>query len=88
MNPEQLDQHFKVMTEKKNDRPSLFSSMSLMSEDFEKLPSITKKKVLINLTTVRQQIPNDPNPQVTESRMSNLKQLIGFSRENRYFLTP
>ena len=89
MSPEQLDSHFKLITEKRDDRPSssLYSKMNLKVEDFEKLPSITKKKVLINMTTVRQQIPSDPNAHLGESRMNNLKQLIGFSRENRHFLT-
>jgi hypothetical protein len=32
---------------------SVFAQMALKQEEFEKLPSITKKKVLINMTGVR-----------------------------------
>jgi hypothetical protein len=38
--------------------------MALKGEDFEKLPSIIKKKVLINMTGLRQTILSDPNPLV------------------------
>lgn len=65
MSPEQLDAHFKSYVHAKN---SFFSQMSLVQGDFEKLPSITKKKVLINMTGVRQLMATNPNPQVLEGK--------------------
>jgi hypothetical protein len=53
MTPYQLDHHYGTLIEKRPGATSLFATMSLKMEDFKKLHSITKKKVLINLTTVR-----------------------------------
>ena len=83
MSPEQLDAHFKSYVHAKN---SFFSQMSLVQGDFDKLPSITKKKVLINMTGVRQLMATNPNPQVLEGKAQNLKQLVGFCKENSLFL--
>lgn len=62
--------------------------MALKGEDFEKLPSIIKKKVLINMTGLRQTILSDPNTLVQETRHSNLKTLVTFARDNWHFLNP
>jgi hypothetical protein len=61
--------------------------MSLKPQDFEKLPSITKKKVLINMTSVRSTIPTDPNSLLQEQRLTNLKNLVSFAKENQCFLS-
>ena len=64
----------------------VFSQMSLKQEEFEKIPSITKKKVLINMTGVRQTIASNPNPQVSEHRLSTMKSLVTFTKDNWLFL--
>ena len=52
MTPEQLDGHFKGYTDA--DKMSyIFKQMDLKTDEFEKMPSITKKKVLINMTGLR-----------------------------------
>ncbi len=59
MSPDQLDSHFKTYAavpasaDKKTQKNHLFEQMDLKADDFEKLPSITKKKVLINMTGLR-----------------------------------
>jgi hypothetical protein len=52
MSPEQLDAHFNSYTDLKS-KTSLFSQMGLKHDEFDKLPNITKKKVLINMTGIR-----------------------------------
>jgi len=52
MSPEQLDAHFNSYTDLKS-KASLFSQMGLKHDEFDKLPNITKKKVLINMTGIR-----------------------------------
>lgn len=85
MTPEQLDGHFKSYTDE--DKASqVFKQMDLKGEEFEKMPSITKKKVLINMTGLRQTITSDPNTSVSESRHNSLKSLVNFTHENLLFL--
>lgn len=88
MGPEQLDAHFKNYTSPESGSTNVFTQMSLKQEEFEKLPSITKKKVLINMTGVRQTIAANPNPLITEQRMSTIKPLVNFTKENWLFLNP
>jgi len=88
MTPEQLDSHFKGYTgsQSSSSKGSIFSQMTLKQDEFEKLPSITKKKVLINMTGVRQTIVSDPNPLLNEQRFTSIKTLVTFTRENWLFL--
>ena len=44
----------------------MFAEMDLKQEDFAKLTNITKKKVLINMTGVKNAIAINPNNMVTE----------------------
>lgn len=60
--------------------------MDLKADEFEKIPSITKKKVLINMTGLRQTILSDPNLAVLESRHNSLKSIVQFAHENLLFL--
>jgi len=46
--------------------------MGLKPEEFEKMTGITKKKVLINMTGLRQTIAGDPNPILSETRLTSL----------------
>ena len=50
------------------------------------MPSITKKKVLINMTGLRQTISGDPNSSIADSRHHSLKSLVSFANENSLFL--
>ena len=85
MSPEQLDAHFKNYAGSTKNG-SLFSQMNLKHEEFDKLPSITKKKVLINMTGVRQTIASDPNPTLESTRLTTIKSLVNFSKENWHYL--
>ena len=60
--------------------------MALKQEEFDKLTNITKKKVLINMTGVRQTIASNPNPQVLENRHTSIRSLVTFTRDNWIFL--
>ena len=60
--------------------------MGLKAEEFEKMTGITKKKVLINMTGLKQTIVSDPNSSLQETRLRSLQQLIAFADENSLFL--
>ena len=47
--------------------------MGLKPEEFEKMTGITKKKVLINMTGLKQTIASDPNPTLQETRLNTLQ---------------
>ena len=85
MTPEQLDGHFKAYTDSSKSR-QLLGQMDLKADEFDKMPSITKKKVLINMTGLRQTISTDPNTTLSENRHNTLKSLVTFSHENWLFL--
>jgi hypothetical protein len=46
--------------------------MGLKSDEFEKMTGITKKKVLINMTGLKQTIASDPNSSLQETRLTSL----------------
>ena len=85
MTPEQLDGHFKAYTDPSKSR-QLLGQMDLKADEFDKMPSITKKKVLINMTGLRQTISTDPNTTLSENRHNTLRSLVNFSNENWLFL--
>jgi hypothetical protein len=61
--------------------------MDLQVDEFEKMSSITKKKVLINMTGLRQTISSDPNSTLlTETKHNTLKSLVSFTHDNWFFL--
>lgn len=63
--------------------------MGLKQEEFDRLPSITKKKILINMTGIKQSLSSNPNPQLlsdTTTRFTNVKSLVTFTRDNWHFL--
>ena len=57
----------------------MLNQMSLKPEDFEKMTGITKKKVLINMTGLKQTIMSDPNNSLQETRLSSLTHLVDFA---------
>jgi hypothetical protein len=57
--------------------------MSLNQEDFEKLPNVNKKKILINMTSVRQTMLTDPNLMLKER---NIQNMLTFAKDNWLFL--
>jgi len=62
--------------------------MGLKPEEFDKMTGIAKKKILINMTGLRQTVASDPNPILQETRLSTLTQLLTFADDNWLFLTP
>lgn len=60
--------------------------MGLNPDEFEKMTGITKKKVLINMTGLKQTIASDPNSSLQETRLNSLQELITFADENSLFL--
>lgn len=54
--------------------------------EFDQLPNITKKKVLINMIEIRNTLASDPNPVVRDGIISTLRELLTFTRENWFFL--
>ena len=78
MSPDQLDAQFRSYTDPSRGS-HILNEMGLKPEEFEKMTGITKKKVLINMTGLKQTIASDPNPSLQETRLTSLHQLITFT---------
>jgi len=85
MSADQLDAQFRAYTDPERGR-YILNEMGLRTEEFEKMTGIAKKKVLINMTGLKQTIANNPNTSLQETRLNSIKNLVSFTEDNWHFL--